>query len=230
MLTKLVMLIPDGRVWRQRRGESELQGTVRDSRGTPSQIWLKSRVMEIRTRIFKPALGESAVCRLPSAVNGHEGEMHEQKPPAIAGFGSRGDYNSAPVRSPADAFLDKPSLIKDGTSRPAFAGIVKPSFLHLPFCSSRLIFWLVMSLQAARTAMSSLRNSSTSSKQRLSQVQRHFSATTSARKEIQEAYILSASRTPTAKVCSNYMPACSPANGLSSMDRSPPSLLPSLAQ
>jgi acetyl-CoA C-acetyltransferase len=45
--------------------------------------------------------------------------------------------------------------------------------------------------------MSSLRNTP---KQRLSQVQRHFSATTAAKQEIQEAYIISASRTPTAKV------------------------------
>jgi acetyl-CoA C-acetyltransferase len=45
--------------------------------------------------------------------------------------------------------------------------------------------------------MASLRNTP---KQRLSQVQRHFSATAAAKQEIQEAYIISASRTPTAKV------------------------------
>jgi hypothetical protein len=57
----------------------------------------------------------------------------------------------------------------------------------------------IMSLRTARTAMSAIRNSS-ASKQRLSQVQRHFSSTASTRQEIQDAYILSASRTPTAKV------------------------------
>lgn len=56
-----------------------------------------------------------------------------------------------------------------------------------------------MSSRISRTAMASLRNASASA-QRIAQVQRHFSSTTSARQEIQEAYILSAARTPTAKV------------------------------
>ncbi|CAL3965488.1 unnamed protein product, partial [Diplocarpon coronariae] len=46
--------------------------------------------------------------------------------------------------------------------------------------------------------MASLRNPP-SSLQRITQVRRHFSATASAKQEIQEAYILSAARTPTAK-------------------------------
>lgn len=60
----------------------------------------------------------------------------------------------------------------------------------------------IMSLRIARTAMSSARNPAVS-KQRLTQVHRHFSSSASARKEIQEAYIISASRTPTAKVKKN---------------------------
>lgn len=61
-----------------------------------------------------------------------------------------------------------------------------------------------------RFAMSSARNPSAVSKQRLTQVQRHFSATTSARQEIQDAYILSAARTPTAKVSTHlhFSPPC----------------------
>jgi len=39
-----------------------------------------------------------------------------------------------------------------------------------------------------------------SSRQRLAQVSRHFSSTSPAKQEIQDAYIISASRTPTAKV------------------------------
>jgi len=42
-------------------------------------------------------------------------------------------------------------------------------------------------------------NSSTAT-QRLAQVGRHFSSSTAVRKEIQDAYILSAARTPTTKV------------------------------
>ncbi|KAE9364096.1 thiolase, partial [Stipitochalara longipes BDJ] len=70
-----------------------------------------------------------------------------------------------------------------------------------------------MSLRTARAAMSSLRNSSTAPKQRLSQVQRHFSSTTSARQEIQEAYILSASRTPTAKFNGSFTTVSAPQLG-----------------
>ncbi|KAJ9663205.1 Acetyl-CoA acetyltransferase erg10A, mitochondrial [Neophaeococcomyces mojaviensis] len=40
---------------------------------------------------------------------------------------------------------------------------------------------------------------------RLAQVQRHFSSTTPARKEIQDAYIISAARTPTAKFNGSFM-------------------------
>jgi len=40
---------------------------------------------------------------------------------------------------------------------------------------------------------------------RLAQMQRHFSSTTPARKEIQDAYIISASRTPTAKFNGSFM-------------------------
>ncbi|PMD21316.1 acetyl-CoA acetyltransferase [Hyaloscypha hepaticicola] len=61
--------------------------------------------------------------------------------------------------------------------------------------------------------MSSLRNSPTASKHRLSQVQRHFSATTSARQEVQEAYILSASRTPTGKFNGSFTTVSAPQLG-----------------
>ncbi|TVY24387.1 Acetyl-CoA acetyltransferase, mitochondrial [Lachnellula hyalina] len=64
-----------------------------------------------------------------------------------------------------------------------------------------------------RFAMSSARNSSSVSKQRLTQVQRHFSATTSARQEIQDAYILSASRTPTGKFNGAFLTVSAPRLG-----------------
>ncbi|KAE8452699.1 hypothetical protein EG329_013958 [Mollisiaceae sp. DMI_Dod_QoI] len=69
-----------------------------------------------------------------------------------------------------------------------------------------------MSLRAARSAMSSLRNSP-ASQQRLAQVQRHFSATTSAKQQIQDAYILSASRTPTAKFNGSFTTVSAPELG-----------------
>jgi len=61
--------------------------------------------------------------------------------------------------------------------------------------------------------MSSLRNSSTVSKQRLSQIQRQFSGTASAKQEVQEAYILSASRTPTAKFNGSFTTVPAPQLG-----------------
>ncbi|KIN08668.1 hypothetical protein OIDMADRAFT_100370 [Oidiodendron maius Zn] len=61
--------------------------------------------------------------------------------------------------------------------------------------------------------MSSIRSPSATSKVRLSQVQRHFSATTSARQEIQDAYILSASRTPTAKFNGSFVTVPAPQLG-----------------
>ncbi|TVY50732.1 Acetyl-CoA acetyltransferase, mitochondrial [Lachnellula cervina] len=64
-----------------------------------------------------------------------------------------------------------------------------------------------------RFAMSSARNPSAVSKQRLTQVQRHFSATTSARQEIQDAYILSAARTPTAKFNGAFLSVPAPRLG-----------------
>lgn len=64
-----------------------------------------------------------------------------------------------------------------------------------------------------RYAMSSIRSPSATSKVRLSQVQRHFSATTSARQEIQDAYILSASRTPTAKFNGSFVTVPAPQLG-----------------
>ncbi len=103
---------------------------------------------------------------------------------------------------PAFVFLHKPSLNGALSAAPLNRHYLLTS-THAPPPPSlcyNLIPIHTMSLRAARTAMSSLRNSSTASNHRLSQVQRHFSATTSARQEIQEAYILSASRTPTGKV------------------------------
>jgi hypothetical protein len=52
----------------------------------------------------------------------------------------------------------------------------------------------------ASSARLALRQPSHIPSARLSQVQRHFSTTSPVRKEIQDAYILSAARTPTAKV------------------------------
>ncbi|KAF8846873.1 thiolase [Acephala macrosclerotiorum] len=60
--------------------------------------------------------------------------------------------------------------------------------------------------------MSSIR-SSPASQQRLAQVQRHFSATTSAKQEVQEAYILSAARTPTAKFNGSFTTVSAPQLG-----------------
>ncbi|KAL3421137.1 acetyl-acetyltransferase [Phlyctema vagabunda] len=65
-----------------------------------------------------------------------------------------------------------------------------------------------------RYAMSAGKRPSTSlSTQRLSQVQRHFSATTSAKQQIQDAYILSASRTPTAKFNGSFVTIPAPQLG-----------------
>lgn len=116
-----------------------------------------------------------------------------EKPQAIAGVMSRGDYNFAPRRSR----LYKPSLIQDTELPPALVNTTSFNFFLAHY---QLFSMFMMSLRTARTAMYSLRNSSTVSKQRLSQVQRHFSVSASAKQEIQEAYILSAARTPTAKV------------------------------
>ena len=52
----------------------------------------------------------------------------------------------------------------------------------------------------ASSARLALRHTSHVPSARLSQVQRHFSTTHSSRQEIQDAYILSAARTPTGKV------------------------------
>jgi hypothetical protein len=52
----------------------------------------------------------------------------------------------------------------------------------------------------ASSARMALRQTPHASSARLSQVQRHFSTTSPVRKEIQDAYILSAARTPTGKV------------------------------
>ncbi|KAH6673539.1 Thiolase, N-terminal domain-containing protein [Halenospora varia] len=64
-----------------------------------------------------------------------------------------------------------------------------------------------------RFAMSSVRSSSMAPKQRLSQVQRHFSGTASAKQQIQDAYILSASRTPTAKFNGSFLSVSAPQLG-----------------
>lgn len=53
----------------------------------------------------------------------------------------------------------------------------------------------------ASSARLAIRQSTHIPSARLSQVQRHFSTTNPVRKEIQDAYILSAARTPTGKVC-----------------------------
>jgi hypothetical protein len=106
-----------------------------------------------------------------------------------------------PRSRPASLVPSQAELKRSGFRPPFLRPSYPPQLLPTLFLLLVvLISYSTMSLRTARTAMSSLRNSSTASKQRLSQVQRHFSSTTSARQEIQEAYILSASRTPTAKV------------------------------
>jgi hypothetical protein len=107
-----------------------------------------------------------------------------------------------PSPVPPSFFLYKPSLNGALSAAPLNRHYLLTS-THAPRLFSLCCYLIpihTMSLRTARTAMSSLRNSSSASKHRLSQVQRHFSATASARQEIQEAYILSASRTPTGKV------------------------------
>lgn len=64
----------------------------------------------------------------------------------------------------------------------------------------------------ASTIRSATRMSSTSTA-RLAQVQRHFSSTPVPRKEIQDAYILSAARTPTAKFNGSFMTVSAPQLG-----------------
>ncbi|KAG9239989.1 Thiolase, N-terminal domain-containing protein [Calycina marina] len=65
-----------------------------------------------------------------------------------------------------------------------------------------------------RYALSSIRNLSIlASKQSLSQGQRHFSASTLVKQEIQDAYILSASRTPTAKFNGSFVTVAAPQLG-----------------
>ncbi|RAL66858.1 hypothetical protein DID88_007640 [Monilinia fructigena] len=65
--------------------------------------------------------------------------------------------------------------------------------------------------QTAKSPIRNLRMSSPSS--RLAQVQRQFSASTSAKREIQDAYILSASRTPTAKFNGSFLTVTAPQLG-----------------
>ncbi|KAI9054823.1 hypothetical protein LZ554_001968 [Drepanopeziza brunnea f. sp. 'monogermtubi'] len=66
-----------------------------------------------------------------------------------------------------------------------------------------------MPLRITTSAVASLRTPSATTS-RIAQVQRHFSATASAQKEIQEAYILSAARTPTAKFNGSYTSVSAP--------------------
>ena len=69
-----------------------------------------------------------------------------------------------------------------------------------------------LTTSAARTAMRAS-SSSTSSSARLSQMRSHFSTSPIARKEIGEAYILSAARTPTAKFNGSFMSMSAPQLG-----------------
>lgn len=70
-----------------------------------------------------------------------------------------------------------------------------------------------MTLAATGTARSIARMSSSKPSARLAQVQRHFSSAPSARQEIQDAYILSAVRTPTAKFNGSFMTVPAPRLG-----------------
>ncbi|KAH8597198.1 Thiolase, N-terminal domain-containing protein [Bisporella sp. PMI_857] len=63
-----------------------------------------------------------------------------------------------------------------------------------------------------RYAMSSLRPSAASA-HRLSQVQRHFSVSSAPQREVQDAYILSAARTPTAKFNGSFLTVSAPQLG-----------------
>lgn len=87
----------------------------------------------------------------------------------------------------------------------AVSGYKYPSFFlssfilwcHYAFFNSPSLFCLAMSLRAAFSSLKPV----SSSRQRFVQVSRRFSSTIPARQELQDAYIISASRTPTAKVC-----------------------------
>merc|ERR1712000_483841 len=65
----------------------------------------------------------------------------------------------------------------------------------------------------AGSARAAARTANASSTARLSQLRGHFSTTSSARREVQEAYILSASRTPTAKFNGSFMSMSAPELG-----------------
>lgn len=83
-----------------------------------------------------------------------------------------------------------------------------------PLCSVLSIFLYLIPRMShlLRSAMSSsLRQPSVVATQRVAQLSRQFGSTSSARQQVQDAYILSAARTPTAKVCiANFMPTVCP--------------------
>ncbi|KAH0533988.1 hypothetical protein FGG08_007400 [Glutinoglossum americanum] len=68
-------------------------------------------------------------------------------------------------------------------------------------------------LKAALQLASRSRAMASGSQQRLAQVQRHFSSSPSSRTEIQDAYILSAARTPTAKFNGSFLTVPAPQLG-----------------
>jgi hypothetical protein len=110
--------------------------------------------------------------------------------------GDCGDYTSAP-RSGGPLAEDilmqpprkPPSQVYVDYISPLFPSSSLPLLLH---------FTAILSM-ALRVVFSPLRPMAYSH-QRLAQVSRHFSSTGPAKQEIQDAYIISASRTPTAKV------------------------------
>ncbi|KAI9833754.1 MAG: hypothetical protein M1819_003487 [Sarea resinae] len=75
-----------------------------------------------------------------------------------------------------------------------------------------------MSSMASNTVLRRLERGMTSAPQlRLRQVQRHFSATTAPRRELQDAYILSAARTPTAAFNGSFASVSAPKLGASAI-------------
>lgn len=70
-----------------------------------------------------------------------------------------------------------------------------------------------MTFTTARTARSAARMASSNPSLRLAQVQRHFSSSPRPKQEIQDAYILSAARTPTAKFNGSFMTVNAPQLG-----------------
>jgi acetyl-CoA C-acetyltransferase len=126
--------------------------------------------------------------------------------PAIPRLATRGPTLAAHIYEVGKVYYQSSSLLRPYVSSSLLSINITASFLiayssvsSLPFVVVVHALHITMTLRQA--SMSALRGSYSPSTQRLAQVSRHFSASAAARQEIQDAYIISASRTPTAKVC-----------------------------